>query len=250
VLLFILARARRIPLPKGPAALGAAVYGLLAFGLAYALLYYALVGLTAGTTSVILASVPLLTLLFAVLHRQERLTVRGLIAGVLAILGIGVLSLGTLDAEVSSRFFVVALLGAAATAESSVVAKALPKPDPIMTNCIGMGVGSATLWIVSFAFGETWALPDSAQAWLVLGYLVFFGSVVVFILLLFVIQRWTASATVYAIALMPLVAVVLGALVAGESLTGRLFLGGALVTTGVYFGAIPGRARSRRPGDG
>jgi len=91
LLFFAIMRIRRLPMPYGKAALGAVIYGLLGFGLAYGLLYFALVELTAGTTSVIMASVPLITLLLAVLHRQERLSMRGVAGGLLAIAGIAVL---------------------------------------------------------------------------------------------------------------------------------------------------------------
>lgn len=240
LLLFALARVRGIPRPRGRAALGAATYGLLGFGVSYAFLYYALVGLAAGTTSVIMASVPLLTLAFAVAHRQERFTARGIVGGLLAIVGVAVLSARAIGGDVSPLYFLAALLGAAAAAESSVVVKGLPRPDPIMTNAIGMSVGAALLWIVSLAFGETWALPQTGRTWLVLGYLVVLGSVALFILFLYVIERWTASASVYAIALMPVVAIALGSLLADEPITWELIAGGALVMTAVYVGALSG----------
>jgi drug/metabolite transporter (DMT)-like permease len=237
-LLFLVAFLRGIPAPRGRAALGAAVYGLLAFGLAYTLVYYALLGLAAGTTSVVLASVPLLTLLFAALHRQERLSARGLAAGLLAIVGIAVLSMESMGGDVPPLYFAAAVLCAAATAESSVVAKSLPRLDPIMTNGIGMTAGAITLWGVSLAFGETWTLPTDPGAWLVLGYLVVLGSVALFILFLWVIERWSASATVYSLALMPAVAVTLGAFLANEPITWTLLVGGALVMAAVYLGAL------------
>jgi drug/metabolite transporter (DMT)-like permease len=238
LLLFLVAFLKGIPAPRGRAALGAAVYGLMAFGLAYALVYYALVGLAAGTTSVVLASVPLLTLLFAALHGQERVTARGIAAGLLAIVGIALLSMGTMSREVRPIYFVAAVLCAAATAESSVIAKSLPRVDPIMTNGVGMTAGAITLWLVSLAFGETWTLPTNASAWLVLGYLVVFGSVALFILFLWVIDRWSASATVYSLALMPAVAVTLGTILANEPVTWSLLVGGALVMSAVYLGAL------------
>jgi drug/metabolite transporter (DMT)-like permease len=48
LILFALARLRRMELPRGKAAVGAIVYGLLNFGLAYALLYFALVRVQQG----------------------------------------------------------------------------------------------------------------------------------------------------------------------------------------------------------
>src|SRR5688572_11563786 len=75
LLFFLLARAGSIPLARGRDAIGAVLYGLLGVGVSYAFLYYALVGLNAGTVAVIVASVPLFTLAFAVLFGQERLSI-------------------------------------------------------------------------------------------------------------------------------------------------------------------------------
>lgn len=240
VLLVLLARARGLPLPRGPAAVGAAVYGLFGFGLSYAFLYFALVGLAAGTASVIMAAVPLLALLFAVLHGQERLTTRGVVGGLLAIVGIWILSAGGGIGDARPIHFVAALLGAAAAAESTVVAKGIPRADPITTNVTGMAVGAGLLWIASFAAGESWALPETGRTWAVLGYLVVLGSVALFILFLYVVRRWTASASVYAIALMPVVAVTLGSALAGEAITPGVVTGGVVVMTAVYVGALRG----------
>jgi len=53
-----------------------------------------------------------------------------------------------------------------------------------------------------------------------------------------VIARWTASASVYVLTLMPVVAVALGALLAGEPITSEVIGGTALVLLAVYVGAI------------
>ena len=206
----------------------AALYGLLGFGLSYAFLYYALVGLAAGTTSLVMASVPLMALVLAVLHGQERLTARGITGGLLAMAGIALLSTGDGGGELRPAYFLAAVAGAAAAAESSVVAKGLPRLDPVMTNAIGMTAGSALLWVASLATGEAWALPVATRTWVVLGYLVLLGSVSLFILFLYVIRRWTASATAYALAAMPVVAVTLGSLLADEAITPRVVAGGGL----------------------
>jgi drug/metabolite transporter (DMT)-like permease len=107
-----------------------------------------------------------------------------------------------------------------------------------MTNGVGMTAGAALLWVASFAFGEPWAVPETARTWVVLAYLVVLGSVALFILFLYVIERWTASAAVYAIALMPVIAVALGSLLAGEPITWELTLGGILMMSAVYVGAL------------
>jgi drug/metabolite transporter (DMT)-like permease len=55
-----------------------------------------------------------------------------------------------------------------------------------------------------------------------------------------VIRRWTASATAYSLTLMPVVAVTLGALFAGEPVTLEVIVGAGLVVLAVYVGAVRG----------
>ena len=235
---FLIAAALRLPLPRGRAAVGALLYGALGFGVSYWALYFALTELTAGTASIVMASVPLLTLVLAVLHRQERFTGRGLIGGLLAIAGIGILSAGSIGGDIRPIYFGAALLGALAAAESSVLVKGYPRAHPITTNAIGMAGGTVLLLVASLVQGEQWALPADGKTWAALVWLVVAGSVGLFALFLFVIVRWTASATVYALTLMPVVAVTLGALLAGEAITIWVVVGGALVIAAVYIAAL------------
>lgn len=241
LLFFLIARIWRVPLARGRSATGAAFYGLLGFGAAYALLYYALVGLPAGIVAVIVAAVPLFTLGIAVLFSQERLSLRGVTGGVLAIIGIGILSLGTLGGELGYSYLIAAILGAVAIAASSVVAKAFPDVHPVNMNVIGMAAGTILLIISSLVFGEHWALPRENQTFIAVGWLVILGSVGLFQLFLYVIKRLSASATVYAVAGMPVVTVALGAVVLNQPVTAEVLAGGALMIAAIYVGAISGK---------
>ena len=71
-----------------------------------------------------------------------------------------------------------------------------------------------------------------------MAYLIGPGSIAVFVLVLYVLARWTASATSYAFLLFPLVAIVFGALLLGEPIRTSFLLGGAIVLAGVYIGVI------------
>ena len=228
----------RYPMPRGRAAVGAGIYGLLGFGLSYALLYYAIVGLGAGPTAVMVGAAPLATLLLAVLHGQETLTVSGVAGGVLALVGIAILSLGSLRADLQLSYVVAAFVAVLAIAESSVVVKSFPSTHPMSMNAVGMTVGALFLVISVVLFDQEWALPDSGRTWAAIAYLVVIGSVGLFGLFLYVIQRWTASASAYAITLMPIGAVILGALFADEPVTVELVTGGAVVLLAVYVGAL------------
>jgi drug/metabolite transporter (DMT)-like permease len=244
-LFFLLATLTRVPLPRGRAARGAALYGLLGFGGAYAGLYVALVGLSAGTVSVVMASVPLFTLGLAAALGQELLTARGIAGGLLAVAGIAVLSLDTAAGDVGGFYFIAALAGTLCAAGSSVVARALRDVHPLMMNAIGMTAGCLLLLVGSAALGEAWAGPRRPGTMVAVTWLVLLGSVGLFQLFLYVIRRWTASATVYSVTAMPVVAVLLGVLLLRQPLTASVAIGGGLVVAAVYVGAISRQSRPR-----
>jgi drug/metabolite transporter (DMT)-like permease len=242
LLVLLLARARGVPLARGRAARGALLYGILGFGASYALLYYALVGLPAGATAVIVAAAPLFTLLIAVFLGQERLSPRGVGGGVLAVAGIAVLSTGTLSGDIAGSYLLAAVLGTLAMALATVVAKAYAGVHPLQMNAMGMVAGTILLGVTSLTLGEAWSLPTEGRTWLAVAWLVVLGSVGLFQLFLYVVRRWTASATAYAVAAMPVVAALLGALVLDQPITGELVAGGVMVIAAVYVGAMSRRA--------
>jgi drug/metabolite transporter (DMT)-like permease len=244
LLVLLIARGRGVPLPRGRAAQGAVLYGLLGFGASYALLYYALVGLPAGTAAVIVAAAPLFTLMMAVVLGQERLSPRGVAGGILAVAGIALLSAGTLAGDVTGSYLLAALLGTVAIALSAIVAKAYAGVHPLQMNAMGMVAGTILLAVSSVALGEAWSLPTERQTWLAVLWLVVLGSVGLFQLFLYVVRRWTASATVYAVAAMPVVAVGLGALMLDQPVTVEMLVGGLMVMGAVYVGAISRRSRA------
>jgi drug/metabolite transporter (DMT)-like permease len=235
----------RTPLPRGAALAGAAIYGALGFGVAYALMYVALVELSVGVAAVLMATVPVFTLALAALQRLEPLTARGLAGGALAVAGIAVLSARSLGGDVPLRYLAAGLVAPIVVAEATIVAKRFPRTDPVATNAVGMLVGAALLAAVSLAAGEAWTLPRTGATWAAAAWLVVAGSVALFWLFLFVVQRWTASASTYAIPLMPVVAVALAAAALGEAVGLPEAVGGLLVIAGAYVGAL--RRERRRP---
>lgn len=231
----LLTRKRR---PTARALGGAVVYGVLAFGLAYAFLYLAIQDIGAGTTSVVMAGVPLATLLLAIAHRQERITLRGVMGGILAIVGIGVLSLDRLGGELPLLPMLFAVGGMVAAAESTVILKSFPKADPIIINGFGMTAGAIALVVASLVTSEPIVLPHTPKVWGALAWLVVPGSIGLFLTFMFLVRKWTASASAYSITMMPIVAITLGALFADETITVQVIVGAALVILGVYVGAL------------
>jgi drug/metabolite transporter (DMT)-like permease len=224
--------------PRGDRLFGTVLFGLFGFALAYFLLYQALEDAGAGTTMTVLAVVPLLTVLLSVVHGIERPRLLGVVGAVIAAAGIVIVAADQLSLDVPILAIGLLLAAAVCQAESVVIVKRLPPGDPVAANAIGMLLGGALLVAVSLISGERLALPAQPDTWLAMAYLVVLGSIVVFVLALYVLERWTASATSYAFLLFPLVAIVTGAVLLQEPVQPSFLIGGAVVLVGVYVGAL------------
>ncbi len=238
VILVAIALALRTGMPRGRALLGAVLYGVLGFGAPFALAYYGLQTVPASLGAVLLATVPLLTLAFAVAHRQERFRWEGLAGGLLAIAGMVVIFRDGFGSGVPFVSLVALLFAAACFAEVAIVVKAFPRVHPTSLNAIGIGVGGLMLLGLTLVAGEAHVLPELARTWFAQVYLVLLGSVAAFSLYVFVLHRWTASAVSYEGVLIPLVAIVLSVWLQDERITWAFAVGSVLVLIGVYFGVL------------
>ena len=236
----LLFAALRLPFPRGRALVLGATYGLLAFGAAYGCLYWAMQEVPAGIAAVVLAVGPLLTLLLAVAHGMERFSRRALVGAFVALAGSVVIFFQ--PSSISFGWGSFALLGLAAlcASEAVVISKLAGPQHPVATNFLGMSTGAVLLLLVAPMAGERLALPRDGETQLAVAYLVA-ATVGLFLLVLFVVQRWTASATSYVFVLMPVIAVALGALIADETMTATTIAGGVVVCAGVYVGASRNR---------
>jgi drug/metabolite transporter (DMT)-like permease len=234
--------------PRGRALTGALLYGVFNFAGAFALAYYGFVRVHAGLGQTLLALVPLATLLLAVAWRQERLRVAAVLGTLLALAGIAVMSRAPLR-EAVPLLSVLALVGSALCfAQAAVLVRRFPGLHPVAMNAVGMTAGAALLVAGSVVAGESIVLPRRAATWAALGYLVVVGSVVVFVLYLFVLRYWTASRAAYGFVLIPLVTVGLSVWLDDEPVSAGLVLGGLLVLAGVYVGALrPARVSPAPP---
>lgn len=231
---------RRLPLPRGRALVGVVLYGMLAFGGAFALAFWGLVRVEAGLAMVILSLVPLITLFLAAAHGIERFNARGLVGSVSAVVGFLIMfGFDERSGEPISIAGVLAIAAAAvAISEAGVIVKSFPKVNPAVENGLAMLVGTVVLIILSVAAGESWSMPVEGETTAALVYLVVAGSLIVFALFLFILSRWTASAASYQFVLTPFVTFPAAAWLLGERLTLPMLLGAITVVVGVYVGAL------------
>ena len=241
-LMLVLMAVLRIRFPRGRALVGALLYGVFNFGLAFACLFYALVELGAGFLQVLLAVIPLTTLLLAVAQRQERLRLPAVAGAVIALIGVLLMSRVALDASVSVGSLLAALGASLCLAEGALLVRIFPPEHPVSLNAVGMVTGAIILFLGSLLVGDSRVLPTMTETWLALAYMVVVGSGVVFILWVFVLKRWQASRAAYNFVLLPPITLIFSNWILGEQVGPELIFGGLLVLIGVYIGVLrPGR---------
>ena len=250
-LLFIaIAAVLKLRWPRGRQLVYTMLYGFLSFGMFFSLMYWALVRVTAGVATVVMAIVPLVTLLLAAAHGLEKLGLRSVLGSVLAIAGILWMTNGPDEVILPFTALLAFLAAALAAGESVILSKKVSGNHPAMTSAVAMATGAVVLLGISAVTGDRWALPTEGEViWSVI-YLVTLGSAGLFVVLLLVVRQWTASATSYAFVLFPVSTMLLGAWIADEPITGQGVAGAILVMSGVWFGALsPGARRSPTPVD-
>jgi len=248
LLFFLFVIILKLPFPRGKALLGAILFGVLNFGFSYAFIYYAVQKVQPGMAQVILALMPLFTLIFAISHRQEKFRWFGLLGALLAFGGITVVFWEQVRTNVPLFSLLAVALGAACIAEAGVVVKFFPKSHPITTNAIGMSAGSIILFVMSLLWHENQVLPEKTVTWIALLFLILFGSGLAFFLVLKILKLWSASTVSYAFVLFPFVSLTASAELSHEALNPVLLVGAALVLTGAVIGIIsPQRKLALQP---
>jgi drug/metabolite transporter (DMT)-like permease len=219
------------------------LYGAVGFAGTFGFIHWALVRVPPASVQVLLALVPLATLLLAVAQRLERFRAASVVGAGVAFAGIAVIFAEQLGSATPLASLAAVGLGALCMAESNVIVKRFPKCHPLANNAIAILVGTGLLLAVSLASGEVQALPADGATWMAVAYVSLPGTAVVFSCFVLVVRHWSASASSYVMLVMPLVTIAAAWVVIGQPLTSALLGGGALVAVGVYVRAV-GRGRA------
>ena len=224
--------------PRGRSLTGAALYGTVGFAGFLGFMGLALREVPVGTVSVFFALTPLITFGLAIVQRQERFHLQGIAGGLIALAGVAVIFADQLTANVPLSGLLLAVAGIVCLAESAVIVHWIPRSDPFATNAAAMLTGGSLLLIASLLTSERHAVPVQAATVAGLVYLVLLGSVVLFTLFVFTLERWPASTVSYASLVSPIVTVAIVTVLGGERISPAFLLGGAVILAGVYVGAF------------
>jgi drug/metabolite transporter (DMT)-like permease len=247
-LLLLFARWRGIPLPRRDALGGVIAFGIVNFGVFYALAYWGLLTAPAAVGATLVAVTPLLTYLLATALGMERFRWAGVAGAVISLAGVAVVFADQLRFDVPLSSLLALFLAALSIAVATILLKRVPRTHPIGTNAVAMIPGALLLLALSALARETPVLPRQPEVALAFLYLVTVGAIGLFAGVVYVVQRWTASASAYVTVLFPIVAAALGVVLADEPVSVLFLLGVLLVMVGTYIGAIaqPGAPAAER----
>lgn len=194
-----------------------------------------------GLVALIVGTMPLWAALFGGLV-GERPSRREWLGLALGFVGVAALQLGGALGDAGAGALVV-LLSPVCWALGVVLGRTRPLPAGPMAAAAQMLTGGAALLALSLASGESLTTLPSARSALALVYLVVFGSLVGFTAYGYLLRHARpAVANSYAY-VNPVVAIVLGAALAGELVTPTTWLAAAVILSGVAVLRGPGRAR-------
>jgi len=226
-------KARGVPWPSGRQLLGSAAVGLLLLvgGLGSVATAESL-GAPSGLAAVMVATMPL-WLTFFVAFLGERPRVTEVLAMLLGVAGAALLGRGGALGGDRTAFWLL-LLGPMSWAFGSAASRRLPHAEGGMGSAVQMGAAALVLLALGLARGERIAQPPGAIGIAALAYLVVFGSLLAFSAYVFLLDRRVRPSlmTSYVYA-NPVIALLLGAGLAGERPTPVALLGTGIIVASV-----------------
>jgi drug/metabolite transporter (DMT)-like permease len=214
---------------------------VLIFVLDYGLLFWAERRVPSGVAAVMMATIPVFMALSEItILRTQRLTARLAVALMIGMGGVAVLVSRTLNlggAPIDAVGAVALIFAAISWSVSSALTRKLPlPPSKVMSSGAQMLAGGVLLAITSGALGEFRNFHPSEVsrgAWLALLYLIVAGSVIGFTAYVWLIHHESPTKVGTYAYVNPVVAVLVGYFLGGESLGPRTLLGTAFVLIGV-----------------
>src|SRR5271154_268276 len=255
LILYIWTRARGERSASPRQWISAFLLAILIFVLDYGLLFWAEQRVASGIAAVMMATIPVFMALSEIIFlRTQRLTIRLALALLIGIAGVAVLvsrSLNLGGAPIDTTGAVALIIASMSWSVASALTRKLPLPaSKVMSSGAQMLAGGVFLALTAAALGEFRDFHPSAVsrgAWFSLLYLIVAGSIVAFTAYVWLIHHESPTKVGTYAYVNPVVAVVLGYFLGGESLGLRTILGTLFVIISVVvITTTPRQAKSTR----
>jgi drug/metabolite transporter (DMT)-like permease len=231
---FMRLRGKKAPTGKQWRNLGA--IALLMFVIEYGALFWGEKYVPSGISSVLAATIPILTLVVEMLIlRKQKWSLSLVVSTVMGFAGVGVLLLPSGREHFPVVPALVILIGCVTWALGSVVSRSmdLPQSRPLTAGAT-MLAGGAGLFLCSWMFGEMHPFPHlSLRSAMALVYLIVAGSLLAYTAYVWLLAHMPATRVSSYAYVNPIVAVALGHFAGGESITLHTLAGTGLVVLSV-----------------
>ena len=242
VALLVWARLTGVAWPRGVEWRNAALVGVLLPGIGNVSVTIGVAHVPSGLVALLVSTIPLWMALLATFGPEAeppgRRAVAGLVlgfAGIALLIGPGLIA--GRDATLSPFWALVPVAGSLSWSWGSLWSRRARLPrSPLMATALGLmaaGAGSLALAWVQGDFHRWSAAATPASAWLALAYLAAFGSVLGFSAYLYLLRHHPPSQVATYAFVNPIVAMFLGFLFGGETLTPRTLAAAAVVLAAV-----------------
>ena len=244
-LLAVFAVAGRVRLPDAADLPLIFFAGFIGIGLYNPVLNYGAMTVSAGSTSFIISTAPIMTALIAFAFLGERISPPGWAGMLISLLGVGLIAFGqggSLKFETGALFVFAAAL---ATSVYFVVQK------PLLNKYNSLEVASYTIWVgtvamLPFIGGLPGAIAQARiSSTLTIIYLGVFPAALAYILWSYVLSRLSASRSVCFLYTIPVAATALAYLLIGETPGALAAVGGCVSLLGVALLNTFGKVRVR-----
>jgi drug/metabolite transporter (DMT)-like permease len=221
----------------------ASIIGCMIFVMDYGLLFWAEERVPSGIAAVMMATIPVFMALSEItILRTQKLTFRLAVALLIGMGGVAVLmsrSLNLGGAPVDKMGAVALMVASISWSIASVLTRKLSlPPSKVMSSGAQMLAGGVFLTLTAAALGEFRSfhpLSVSRGAWLALLYLIVAGSIIGYTAYVWLIHHESPTKVGTYAYVNPVVAVLVGYFLGGESLGLRMVLGTLFVLTSVVF---------------
>ncbi|GAC1311300.1 MAG: EamA family transporter [Vulcanimicrobiaceae bacterium] len=233
--LYVLGRAMRVDLRRNapPFHLVAVLAGTM-FGLNYALTYIAETHLASGLVAVVFGTMPFFIFGFAHVMVGERANRKTILGALLALGGVATISLVG-DVRGDALYVGCVLVASASSAYANVYLKRFAHVEPLATLPPAMLMAGAAMAAYGLGFERTdWQRAVSPGSLAALAYLAACGSAVAFYLNHWLLQRIDSGTMGLSALMIPVIAVVVGAVFGHEVFGVRDIVGALLVIGGVW----------------
>jgi drug/metabolite transporter (DMT)-like permease len=233
----------RTPLPRDPRTLGhLAILGAVNIAIPFWLIGWAEQHISSGLAGILQSAAPFFTLVLAASFVHDEPITRDRVAGMaIGFLGILVLSAPNL-AEVGTAAGAQRLLGELGVVLASLAygtgntyaRRTLRETRPLVLATGQVGWALAMVVALAFLVDGGITLPSVPEAWFAVGWLGSVGTGFAYVIFFRLLTGWGPTRASLVAYLLPVVAVVLGVVVLGETVDATFLAGAVLIVGGIW----------------